>query len=291
VRTRNALIAGAAAGAAALAGLSLYGAYQVISPRRSGHRDDPAVWGLACEEVCFQAADGIRLAAWLARAPESRAAVIVIHGHGGNRHTSLAFAGHLYPAFTLLLPDLRGHGDSAGRHTSAGYLERLDVAGAADYLRGLGYERVGVLGISMGAATAILAAAASKSIDAVIADSSFARLRHAVREGARIRGYPGPITRPLAYLCCQTAALRLRYPMRAGDPLVAIGAIAPRPLLLIHGEEDDLIRVDNARALYSAAGEPKELWVLPGVGHGQAIEAEPEGYRKRTLEFFRRSLG
>src|SRR5205823_8740962 len=108
-------------------------------------------------------------------------AVVVVHGHGGNRHTSLAYASCLYPDLTLLLPDLRGHGDSEGRHTSVGYYERYDVIGAATYLRSLGYGPIGVLGISMGGATAILAAAESDAIDAVAADSSFAALRHAVR--------------------------------------------------------------------------------------------------------------
>src|SRR5215211_3403336 len=212
MRRQHLLIASLAAGTAAVAGLSLYGAYQVISPRRCEHRDDPAAWGLPCEEVSFRSTDGVRLAAWFAPAPASRAAIIVLHGHGGNRHTSLVYASLLYPDFSLLLPDLRGHGESEGRHTSVGYLERLDLIGAARYLASRGFERIGVLGISMGGATAILAAAESPEIHAVVADSAFAALRHAVREGARIRGYPGLITRPLAYLTCRAAAWRLRYP-------------------------------------------------------------------------------
>lgn len=280
------LIVGAAAAAAAVAALSAYGASQIIGPPRCDHRDDPAVWGLPCEEVRFAAPDGIHLVAWLARAGQSGPAIIVVHGHGGNRHTSLAYASFLYPRFTLLLPDLRGHGESDGRHTSVGHLERRDIIGAAQYLRDLGYGPIGVFGISMGGAVAILAAAESDALDAVAADSSFAALRHAVREAARIRGYPGPLTRPLAYLACQTAAWRLRHPMRAGDPLGCIGAIAPRPLLLIHGEADSLITVDNAHALYAAAGEPRELWILPEVEHARAIESDSEGYKERVLGFF-----
>jgi uncharacterized protein len=290
VRPWGRLIAGVTAAAAAVVGLAIYGAYQVISPRRCDHRDDPAVWGLPCEEVRFGATDGVQLAAWLARARERGPAIIVVHGHGGNRHTSLAYASFLYPRFTLLLPDLRGHGDSQGRHTSVGYLERRDIIGAALYLRELGYGPIGVFGISMGGATAILAAAESDTLDAVAADSSFAALRHAVREGARIRGYPGPIIRPLAYLSCQTAAWCLRYPMRAGDPLGCVGAIAPRPLLLIHGEADSLITVDNAHTLYAAAGEPKELWILPEVEHARAIESDGESYKERVLGFFTKWL-
>lgn len=287
------LIVGLLGVLAVVVGLSVHGAYEVISPPRCEYRDDPDAWGLPCQEVEFRATDGVLIRAWLARAPgemETPAAVIVLHGHGSNRHTTLAQCSFLYPEFTLLLPDLRGHGDSEGRHTSVGYLERLDLIGATRYLRELGYEKVGVLGVSMGAATAILAAAESELIDAVVADSAFAVLRHAVREGARLRGYPGPVTRPLAYLACRTAAWRLRHPLSASDPLGVVGAIAPRPLFLIHGELDDLILVENARALYAAAGEPKELWVLPGVEHSAALEADREAYQERVQGFFQRWL-
>jgi uncharacterized protein len=280
----------AAALTGALIALGLYGASQVISPPRCDHRDDPENWGLPCDEVEFPALDGPRIKAWLARAAERGPAVIVVHGHGGNRHTSLAHASFLFPSFSVLLPDLRGHGESDGRHTSVGYFERRDVIAAAEYLRSLGYGPIGVLGISMGGAAAILAAAESAAIDAVISDSTFAALRLAVQEGARLRGYPGPITRPLAYLSCRTAAWRLGYRMQAGDPLTCVAALSPRPLLLIHGGADQLVRVANAQALFGAAGEPKELWVMDEVDHARGLEAAPELYRDRVMAFFGRYL-
>jgi pimeloyl-ACP methyl ester carboxylesterase len=233
----------------------------------------------------------VGLVAWLARAEHQREAVIVVHGHGGNRHTSLAYASFLFPRFATLLLDLRGHGESEGRHTSVGYLERLDVAAAVDYLRSAGFERVGVLGISMGAVTALLAAADCSGVDAVVADSPFAALQFAVQEGARLRGYPASIVRPLAYLSCRTAAWRLRHPLRAGDPLRVVGAIAPRPIMLIHGEADGLIPVENAHRLYAAAQDPKELWTLPDVAHARALEATPHYYSRRVLAYFERWLG
>jgi fermentation-respiration switch protein FrsA (DUF1100 family) len=290
VRRLRVALGGAAVALAGLIGLALYGSTQIISPRRSDHRDDPLVWGLDPEEVEFTTTDGVKIRAWLVHGT-GPSAVVVLHGHGCNRHNSLGHASFLYPEFSLLLPDLRGHGESDGRHTSIGYLERLDVVAAAAYLRQLGYQKVGVFGVSMGGATAILSAAESTQIDAVVADSAFATLRDAVRESARIRGYPGPITRPLAYLSCRTAALRLRYSMQLGDPLHSVGAIAPRPLLLIHGEADSLIRPHNAHALYAAAGQPKELWLLPDVEHARAIELDGPAYKSRVGSFFRNWLG
>ena len=287
---RGALVIGATL-TGSLAGMSVYGASQVISAPRCSRREDPAEWGVPSEEVQFRAPDGMLIRGWLARGAQPNGpALVVAHGHGASRHGSLAHAQLLYPRYSVLMPDHRGHGASAGRYTSIGYLERLDLIGAATHLRALGYGPIGVLGISMGAAAAILAAADSTAIDAVIADSSFACLWRAVQESARQRGYPGPITAPLAYLACHTAALRLRYRRAFGDPVRAVGSIAPRPLLIIHGAEDDLIPVESAYQLYTAAGPGRELWVLPRTGHARALEAAPEAYARRVLEFCERTL-
>lgn len=280
---------GGAALAAGVVGLAIYGSSQLMRPRPTEHRDDPAAWGLDCEEVEFPAADGARVPGWLARG-SGQAAVIVVHGHGQNRHGSLPFASFLYPRFTVLLPDLRGHGDSEGRHTSVGFHERQDVLGAVTFLNRMGYGPIGVLGISMGGVAAMLAAAETPLIRAVVTDSSFATLHGAIREAARLRGYPGPITGPLAWLSCRTAALRLRHPYGAGDPVRCVAGLAPRPLLIIHGEEDALVRPAHAHALFAAAGGSKELWMLPGVAHAQALDMVGDAYRERVGAFFGRWL-
>ena len=272
---RHSLTAGAAAlGVAGLAALiGEYGHRQITHAHRNDFRDDPARWGMgAAEEIDLTARDGIRIHSWLFRSPSAKASVIVLHGHGGNKHTCLPLARMLYPAFNILLLDHRGHGDSAGLRTTIGYEERLDVHGAVDVLEARGLGPVGIFGMSMGGATAILAAAEDPRIAVVVADSPYARLRWAVRQSAVLRGYPRPLTRTIAFLVCLSTALHLRYRMQAFDPVEVIGRIAPRPILLIHGVEDEIIPVASAHALYERAGEPKELWLLDGLKHCKAVE-------------------
>ena len=268
-----------------------YGRRQITRALRSDFRDEPERWGFdPAEELALTASDGVRLHAWLFKAPAPAPTIILCHGHGGNKHTLLPFANLLFPAYNVLLLDARGHGESEGTRTTIGYEERLDVHAAVDELLRRDLGPIGILGTSMGAAIAILAAAEDQRIAAVVADSSFARLRWAVAEVARLRGYPPGVASVMANAACRMTSLRLRYPMTAFDPIEVVARIAPRPLLLIHGENDELINARHARLLYARAGQPKELWILRGLPHCRGLESAYEAYRDRIRAFFGRTL-
>jgi alpha-beta hydrolase superfamily lysophospholipase len=286
----------ASACAAAVAGLvALIGEYshrQITQAHRNDYRDDPSRWGMGpAEEVTLTSRDGITLHSWLFRAPDAVASVIVVHGHGGNKHALLPLGHMLHPNFNILMLDLRGHGDSEGVHTTIGYKERQDVHAAVDYLTVQGLGPVGVFGMSMGAATAILAAADDPRIEVIVADSPFARLRWAITQGARLRGYPGFLAPLIASLGCRATSLHLKFPVTASDPVEVVQLIAPRPLLLIHGVEDEVIPVRSAHVLYQRAGEPKELWLMDGLKHCQALEVAYEPFKERVVGFFEGHLG
>jgi uncharacterized protein len=276
---------------AVLAALGLYGAQQLTRPKRSDLEDTAERWGLPePRHLELTAVDGVQLAAWWFQAPAASASVIVCHGHGANKDSSLWLAAELFPRFNVLLLDVRGHGQSGGERTSVGFLERLDILAAVRWLDDqAGAAPIGVLGISMGGATAILAAAESTRIAAVVADSPFARLRNPVRAAICERGYPRAVSPLLAWSICTIASWQVRA-RGAPDPIDVVDRIAPRPLLIVHGEADALIPVENAYALYARAGQPKELWVVPGVEHARVPEAEPRAYAERVAAFFERWL-
>ena len=274
-----------------VAAIAEYGHRQIITSYRSEFRDDPDRWGMsAAREIDLISRDGLRLHSWLFESPEATASVIMLHGHGGNKHAMLPLAHMLYPRFNVLLLDHRGHGDSEGARTTIGYEERLDVHAAVDYLLEHGMGPVGIFGMSMGGATAILAAAEDPRIAAIVADSPFARLRWAVGQRARLRGYPAFMTAAVAYAGCLATALHLRYRMQAFDPVEVVHMLAPRPFLLIHGVEDDIIPVTNAHALYARASEPKELWLMPGLKHCQALDECYDEFKARIVAFYERTL-
>jgi fermentation-respiration switch protein FrsA (DUF1100 family) len=76
----------------------------------------------------------------------------------------------------------------------------------------------------------------------------------------------------------------------AVSPVAEIAKISPVPILIIAGEGDRLIPADNGRRLYAAARDPRELWLIPGAGHGGTLAAAGSEYEKRVGEFFDRNL-
>ena len=110
-----------------------------------------------------------------------------------------------------------------------------------------------------------------------------------IAAGMKLNRIPGPVIRPLAWLAARLAARVRRFPLAAADPVRAIGRISPRPVFVIHGEMDQQIPVAAGRALFAAAGEPKELWV-PEVAHTMGLEKVGPEYSHRVLTFFDRWL-
>jgi fermentation-respiration switch protein FrsA (DUF1100 family) len=100
-------------------------------------------------------------------------------------------------------------------------------------------------------------------------------------------GYPLPEVG--ARLIVAAASLRTRS--RLADPLASVARIAPRGLLVIAPKDDALISWRQSIALFEAAGEPKELYVVEGAGHAEAYAADPEGYRRTVFGFLERHLG
>ena len=277
--------------------LSVYGARVMVRPARYASEQSAATFGLAAPAtIALKARDGLGLIAWWFAADASpgpvRPSIIVCHGHGADKRASLWVAADLLPRYNVLLLDLRGHGESDWATTSVGYIERLDIEGGVDWLLNqLGPHAIGVLGISMGAGAAIQAAAECPAISAVVADSPFARLTSPVGEVICARGYPRIVSNVLAWWVCAIAGWLGQPRGRWRDPIDVVARIAPRPLLLIHGEADTLIPVHNAHALYRAAGEPTELWTVPGAGHARVADLDHRAYRERVGAFFDLWLG
>jgi dipeptidyl aminopeptidase/acylaminoacyl peptidase len=243
------------------------------------------------EEVWFYARDGVKLHGWFIQPPASfnrNITVLLGHGHSGNKEPDLDYAKFLHDAgYNVFMFDFRGHGRSeeAGG-ASMGHHERLDVHGAVDWLVGRGQTRLAAMGFSMGASILIMAAAENPLIRAVVADSAYAHLYRSISaEINNMWRIPMWLGRPLGHYAWRIHANYHRFAHRNGSPANYVKQIAPRRLLLIHGEKDRLTRLENAHILYELAADPKELWVLPELGHSVGLATLGQVYIQRVLDF------
>ncbi len=244
----------------------------------------PASFGLAYEPVTLRAADGTELFAWFLPARgKPLATVLFLHGNAENISTHFANVAWM-PAqgFNVLALDYRGYGGSAGQPSLAGV--QLDIDAALRALlarRDVDPDRIVVLGQSLGAALAIHYVAHSterRHVCALVADSAFADYRLIVKE--KLANFA--LTWPFQWLPALT--VNDDY-----SPRRAVAAVSPIPLVLIHGEADTIVPAHHSRLLYDAAGEPKELWLVAGAEHIQAMR-DPR-VRERLSESLRRMCG
>lgn len=224
-------------------------------------------------------ADGVRLDAAYDPPHRPGAGLCFVLGHGftgsWRRAPVRAIAGELRAYGGVVSLDFRGHGRSGGR-TTVGDREVLDLDAALAWARALGHSRVVTVGWSMGGAVAVRHAALHGGVDAVVSVSAPARWYY--RDTAPMRRVHYVLERPLGRLVARHV-LRTRVATDGWDPLPAspteaAARVSPTPLLVVHGEDDGYFPPEHARALYDAAGEPRELWLVPGFGHAEAA-ADP----------------
>lgn len=235
---------------------------------------DPRIdLGLDFESVEFPAKDRETLRGWLVRGDARSTAVVGVHGLGADRRNLLEQVPLFHSlGYTVLLFDCRNHGISGGDGVgpSGGVHESEDVSSAVAFLKNAGrFREVVAFGISQGAASSILAAGRDAHIDGVIAAAPFEDLAGMIAGVARGRG----ASRVGAAIAGRVIAWRLGA--GSDSPLEAVARIAPRPLLLIHGTDDDLISNQSSKDLFARAREPKQLWLVEGANHWTVLSKQP----------------
>ncbi len=249
----------------------------------------PSDIGLEYTDVEFSAADGTALRGWFVPAP-SRRAVLFSHGRSAGRWMASKYLRALHAAgLNVLTFDFRAHGASAGDFSSLGFHERTDLFAALDYLeRQRGMRSIGIAGFSMGAAAGILAMAEDQRVRAGLFESPFANASDQVADGARA-GFGLPRF-PLVPIVMRLYALRGGMDLARMNPENAVRTIAPRPVFIIHGEEDPAIAIEHGRRVFAAAGEPKQSWWVRGGHHVDSWNMDREQSERLTVEFFTKNL-
>lgn len=268
----------------ACSGLLVLGAYLQVRrwlyPARLAV--DPQPVDSRFKRVSFRAEDNLKIVGWYALS-ESGNAVLLLHGHRGNRDQLLVHAQYIVEAgYGALLIDFRNHGESEGAFTSMGYHETKDARAAYGFLQAQDdIEQIVIWGHSMGGAVASRLMSEIHA-DGLFIDATFADFPSLVRFGAERRGAParliGNVLVSLYGLLSQTNFSEFR-PM---DYLAGIET----PVLLFHGRDDPVIPLAEAQRI--AAVNPRiRLVVFEGAGHSDLYDLQPDRYREIALDYLK----
>ena len=214
-------------------------------------------------EVAFSG-DGVELRGWLfpARGPV-KGTVVFLHGRNQNRDAGIVVARRLVPlGFEVLAYDSRAHGLSGGKYSTFGYYEKRDVSRAIDFL---GAERVVLVGMSLGAAVAIQAAAEDPRVAGVVAVSSFSSMEEIVR--AQIPRFVGD---GQVQAALREVEHRASMHVKDADSVEAARHVRV-PVLLLHGDLDAFTPIAHTRRIYSALRGSRDLVQVPGAHHANVL--------------------
>lgn len=247
----------------------------------------PGDFGLDHEDVRFKTEDGLSLSGWFipARTPSERT-LILCHGWGTNKGELLPATNFLADRFNLFSFDFRLCGESEGTMSSVGYLESRDFDAALAFLKAekpQAAARIGVYGLSMGAATAFMGAARHPEIRAAVIENPFPSYREVCRSYAWHK-WKLPYF-PLVALVVWHADRILGVDPEAWSPRYFASRIEKTAVFLIHAEDDPLASPEETRKLYALVKGDKELWIVPDAGHEDVHEIAKEEYQRRVGNF------
>ena len=237
--------------------------------------------------IRFSGADGATLVGWFIPSANPAGMIILMHGVHANRLDMLKRARFLNRAgFSIFLYDSRGHGESSGAITF-GYLESQDAQTAVRLARALEpNQRIGIIGVSLGGAAAVLANP-PLPVDALVLESVYPTVDQAISNRIKMRlGSWGGILTPLL-----TMQFRPRLGFRSDQlrPLDHVERLTT-PKLFITGREDRQTPLDESMQVFDRAADPKEIWVIEGVGHADFCQHAGKEYEDRALRFLTKHL-
>jgi len=237
---------------------------------------------LPVKDVSFYNWRGELLSGWLSIITPDAPVIILTHGTPGNRVSMLQRAAFLYKhGYNVLLFDFQSYGLSQGVMSTLGMVESEDILAAISFLHGLPdtmYSKIGVLGLSMGATAAVLAASRSSDILALVAESCPV-------DATRVPGdVPDEASREADRQLVEEV---YGVDITQARPIDYVHKLAGHTaIFFINGDADNTTPLPGMQALYQAAGAPKQYWIVPNAGHAQSFAIDPGGYMQRVDAFF-----
>lgn len=271
--------------------VSFYVFFIYTRPPRWPEKTTPADFGLEYESITFKSTGGLELKGWfIPTAEKNQPTVIVCHGYPASKSNILSWGAFLHEKYNLFYFDFRAHGESAGKYTTFGYLEKNDLKGAVEYLKtrdDIAQNELGVMGFSMGGVVGLMTAPERDEVKAVVSDSAYASLDKMVEV---VYGRYGFLKPPFVMMTKIFGRLLLGIDTAKISPQESVKGLN-KPALIIHGQDDRVILPENADLIYNnIASSTKELWFVPQADHGETGFVQKTEYERRVFEFLDKYL-
>lgn len=265
-----------------------------IQNNRSRSINETKEWlaSASAETLFVTTEDGYRLKA-AAFAPETESSrwALLLHGYTGWKEElyPIAFQ-YVKQGYHVLVPDMRCSGESEGDFIGMGWTDRLDnQLWLSEILSRDEHAQIVIHGQSMGASCALMMTGEElpAQVRAIVSDCAYTdawqMFAKQMADWFSLPSFP--------LLDSMNLMLQLRggYDLKDASAISAIKNTS-LPILIIHGEADDMIPVSMAYELYDAAAGEKELLIIPGAGHAQAADKNPKLYYDTVFGFLEKAF-
>lgn len=287
------------------------GDYFVGYALKRGNSEDPKAMPPACAQIAspdlkapaapdapseiweIRSSDGLLLrAAHFSLPEESHRWAILVHGYGRTKEYTWDYAEeYLKQGYQVLAPDLRAAGESEGTYLTMGTMEGKDIVLWAEEIRRRDPKaKIALHGVSMGAATVLMASAGTpEAVVAVVEDCGYTSAYEMFTDQLGVLfGLPGfPIMNSVDVV----SRMKMGCALSDATPLESVRHTSV-PTLFIHGDADKLVPYEMMKELYNASSAPvKEMVTVPGAGHADAKKSDPQAYFQKVFSFLEPYMG
>ena len=244
------------------------------------------------EELSVISFDGLKLKGLYIRNKHKDRTILCVHGYqmSGLRDFGMSIEFLCSTGYNVLLVDDRAHGTSEGRYTGFSILDSKDTVTWCKYLvNELKQAQIVLYGISMGGAAVLNASGNSelpKEVKGIVSDCAFAdafkEISHQIRRSYHLPSFP------IVNLYDMWLRIFAKYSLKEQKPGDSVRNYR-KPLLIIHGDKDHLVPVENAYGIYDNANGDKGLFIVPGAVHGRSYLTDKEGYERKFKELLKKA--
>ena len=244
----------------------------------------------AYKQASIESKDGLKLNALYQIHNENHEWVILVHGYKSSNEN---MKGYAYPYalnnYNVLMPNNRAHGDSEGEYIGMGWLDKEDIKGWIHWITKQDPQAKIILhGVSMGASAVMNVAGDNpKNVIGYIEDCGYTSVWDIFSSELNTRFSLPPF--PVMHLAGIVADIKAGYDIKEASSLEQIKK-AKKPILFIHGDQDDFVPVSMVYSLYEQAQCEKDLYIAEGAGHAQARLIDPKTYWDTVFAFIHEKM-